>query len=643
MAVVAGGALLLAAVAPVGSVSAQQRGDDLTKNERTVLSMGGQVADKGTKTGARPSGPNPYLALVPDPSAVDYAGWDRYLEAKSQARAVRMVKQQAQRQVQRALAQPILVDEDEPDGIRGGNDSPATAQPIPGFGTRNQDNFRARILGNLSPEPVSVRAIPASTEDDGSIPLARDTGIPATDDAVSTTGTIGDGPHGSAGSDSGDFDVYALDAVPGETITVDVDTPTGPLDSMLILYNAAGEIVAFNDDFDGLDSLLSYPVTEAGTYYVFVSGFAALPTDPFDSGSGDGAGSEGPYGVTISAAEFDLDYYAVRLRKGDVLGTSVEGNASMLTLVDPNGVNVHGSPQDASALYPLESPLPGGGNAVSEHVADETGWHYIGVSNGDGSYDVTVEAYRPGLEGKRPVQTLFLDFDGARVNTAIWGGPGVVQLSPLRAFLGRWGLTNADLNPLINRVVAEVRENIEADLAASGLNQRFRVRITNSRDHADTFGDPNVSRIIIGGTIDESGVDTIGIAESIDPGNYGTEETALVLLDLVSDPAGPSYSFNTYLTSGGNKLRFIGQALGNVTSHEGGHYFGSWHVDQFNDVLNLMDQGGNFPLLYGVGPDGVGGTADDPDVDFGEDEFNPGEGFTGIEDTLTRTEFGLTR
>ena len=64
-------------------------------------------------------------------------------------------------------------------------------------------------------------------------------------------------------------------------------------------------------------------------------------------------------------------------------------------------------------------------------------------------------------------------------------------------------------------------------------------------------------------------------------------------------------------------MRFVGTALGNIASHEAGHYFGNWHVDQFNDVLNLMDQGGNFPLLYGVGPDRVGGTADDPDVDFG--------------------------
>jgi hypothetical protein len=76
-------------------------------------------------------------------------------------------------------------------------------------------------------------------------------------------------------------------------------------------------------------------------------------------------------------------------------------------------------------------------------------------------------------------------------------------------------------------------------------------------------------------------------------------------------------------------VRFVGTALGNVVSHEAGHFLGSYHVDQFNDVLNLMDQGGNFPLLYGVGPDGIGGTADDPDVDFGEDRWNPIERFTG--------------
>jgi hypothetical protein len=67
----------------------------------------------------------------------------------------------------------------------------------------------------------------------------------------------------------------------------------------------------------------------------------------------------------------------------------------------------------------------------------------------------------------------------------------------------------------------------------------------------------------------------------------------------------------------------------------------NWHVDQYNDVLNLMDQGGNPALLFGVGPDGIGGTADDWDVDFGQDTLNPNEGFTGLENTAARTAWGL--
>jgi hypothetical protein len=306
---------------------------------------------------------------------------------------------------------------------------------------------------------------------------------------------------------------------------------------------------------------------------------------------------------------------------------------------------VMGSGQDASSIYPIQSPLPGGGNAVADHVVDENGWYYIGVSGGDGDYDVTVEAYRPRLDTDRPVQTLFIDFDGARVNTGIWGGPGVRTLSPLRAFLGRWGLRNRDLDPLIDRIVATVRENVAQDMIASGLNPDFHLRVLNSRDNADPFGRPNVSRVVVGGTIAESGIPTIGIAQSIDPGNYATEETALVLLDVLSDPS-VEYgdpSLNTYITPASNRVAFVGRAVGNIVSHEAGHFFGDWHVDQFNDQANLMDQGGNFPLLFAVGPDGIGGTADDPDVDFGEDVLNPGEGFLGYEDTLSRVAFALTQ
>jgi hypothetical protein len=320
-----------------------------------------------------------------------------------------------------------------------------------------------------------------------------------------------------------------------------------------------------------------------------------------------------------------------------VVSASLSGAGTSIKVFDPTRVERVGSTFDASGIYPAASPLVGGGRAVVAHVADVSGRHTIAVRGGTGDYSVQLEVRRPGPQIDNVRQTIFLDFDGARVNTGIFGGPGVRQLSPFRSFLGRWGLTANQEAAVIRRVVTTVEENLRDDLAGAS------VRILNSLDNPDPFGQPNVSRVVVGGTISESGIPTIGIAQSIDPGNYGREETALVLLDVLSNPDRSDIaSLNAYLTSASNRVRFVGTAVGNVVSHEAGHFLGSFHVDQFNEVLNLMDQGGNFPLLYGVGPDGVGGTPDDPDVDYGLDTYNPFEGFTGLENTAANTRYGLS-
>jgi hypothetical protein len=348
--------------------------------------------------------------------------------------------------------------------------------------------------------------------------------------------------------------------------------------------------------------------------------------------------------LTVTAGGVDTDFFAIKLRPGDVLGASVTGSPAYLTVYDTVPREVHGSEQDASVIYPMANPLPAGGNAVTDYVATKAGWHYVGVARGSGAYDITIEAYRPPLEGSTPTQTLYLDFDGARVNTAVFGGPGNRDLSPFAAFLADWGLTRADEDALVDAVVAGVTENIKKDMVASGLNNRFKLKILNSKDNPDPWGKPNVSRIVVGGTVAESGVDTIGISQSIDPGNFATEETALVLLDYLSAPAGDSEAaLNDYLTPASDKIAFLGHALSNVIAHEGGHFFGDYHTDNADDVANVMDAGGEgFPTLFGVGPDGVGGTADDVDVDFGDSPFIPAEGFVGTEDTLGRIAFGVT-
>ncbi len=550
-------------------------------------------------------------------------------------------------ELQRQARPPLVVDEEEPDGSRGSNDTYQTAQLVKRFGTSKRDRSTARILGQLDNEEVTFQAIRPTREDDGSIPKARNTRVGNKFDGITTSGTIGDGPHGSAASGSGDFDAYKVTGKAGKRLVAKAASdPSSDFDSVIALFDANGNIIDFNDDANEttFDSALSTSLPEDGTYYLFVSGFFSVPEDPFDSSSGFGAESEGDYGLELSVSDADADTYAVDLEVGDVLGLSVAGSATFLGIQDSTGTLVHGSAQDASFIYPSESPLPGGGNAVNDHVVDEAGTHYISVSGDSGRYDVTAEVYRPGSEGEK-VQTLYLDFDGARLNTNIFGGPGVRTLSPMRSFLGGWGLTNDDYEPLAREIIRSVTENVQRDLRRSGVDPDTRVRIRNSLDHRDTFGkQEHVSRIIIGGTINQSGVETIGIAQSIDPGNFDRSETALVLLDVLSDndPENEA-SLNFYLAPNSDKVKFIGTGVGNVVSHEAGHYFGDWHVDQFNDTLNVMDQGGNFALLYGVGDDGIGGTADDPDVDFGKDVFNPNEGFTGTENTLGRLAAALVR
>ncbi|GAB1641010.1 PPC domain-containing protein [Krasilnikovia sp. MM14-A1259] len=634
----------LAVVTPAAPGAAAPPDPGLSRADRASLTAGLPVAPKAA-LGARPAGPNPYLAMVPDAARVDYSGWTHYLQRQASGQAAARLKALAAKPAAvRPAASAVVVDEDEPDNTRGSNDDPASAQLIRNFGTASGQDSRIRILGSLDPETVFPTSVAANPEDDGSIPLAGDTGIGAGRDGIVTDAQIGDGPHGSAGAGTNDFDFYKLTAPAGKVITVKTATPTGSLDTVVVLYDPKGNVLAANDDFGGsLDSQLTYKVPAEGTFYAMVAAYSGLPADPFDPASGDGGASEGPYTLTITSAADDTDYFAVKLKPGDVLGAAAKGANTYLTVYDTTPREVHGSQQDASFIYPMASPLPGGAKQVTDYVATKAGWHYIGVSGGSGAYDITVEGYRPPLQGAKTTQTLYLDFDGARINTGVFGGTGNVDLSPLSAFLGKWGIPRADEDRLIDAVVASVTENLKQDMVASGLNNRFKLKVLNSKDDPDPWGKPNVSRIVVGGTIAESGVPTIGISQSIDPGNFETQETAMVLLDVLSNPAGDEASLNTYLTPASDRVAFVGHALGNVVSHEGGHFFGNWHTDNSDAVPNLQDAGGaNFGNLFGVGPDGVGGTADDTDVDFGDDRFSPAEGFVGTEDTLGRIVFGVT-
>lgn len=625
-----------------------------------------------------PPGPNPYLAFLPADAEPDWEHWRARMAAMGRAR-------RAARQAAGKLGGPALsFDEIEPAGVTEVNDLPLLAEPLAGLGTRAGESPTAEIRGRLRAPPDPL---PPSVEPDDAIPLAHPVPL-AAGAVVALAGSIGDGAHGSAGNGSGDYDLYALGGTAGQRLEIAVDTPEplADLDPIVALYDAAGQFVDLNDNLPvsgfltSLDSYLAISLPATGDYFVAVGGSNfgfgpdledQFPADPFTAGTGPGAGSEGDYELVLGLAApdpRDEDWFALELRAGDVVGANLLAGARRLRLADPDGVlRVESPGVDPSGVYPAGSPLPGGGDGGAlGYVADRDGTWALGVaaeaSFDDAAYTVEVLLARPPLDlAPGPArQVLFVDFDGATLDAETFGGPpGTVTLSALRAFTGDWGLAGRE-DELIDRVLAVVEENLSADLRLAGGNGdfdasghfgEFDIEIRNSRDHPDPFrrpegGRPGVSRVIVGGSQTELGIPTIGIAQSIDPGNFATGESAVVLLDALSEPAGgpepPPDSLNSIPRAPGAPIEgLVATALGNLVAHEAGHLLANFHTERDVGPPRLMDRGGRLEVLIGLGDDGVWGTADDLDVDFGRDDYSFVEGFRGSENTLQAISFGL--
>lgn len=584
---------------------------------------------------------NPYLGLLPSLRGVDFAAWAAKARQEARTRAADPAVQQVRAAARtRGLREALSYTERETGSIAGGNDNLATAERIDGFGLGSGRNNQVRIGGTLADSGPAVRPRLHAPEDNGSIPLAADTGIRG-NAAVRIPGQIGDGPHGSRGDRKGDFDWYKVVAKPGETIVADLQGSMVP--AIIMITDDRGNELGTGLSFGSPgfpNAAARYLSTTGGTYYIFVEGMSSWQNDPFNSGSGGGVGEEGLYTLTVGSWVADRDAFLVRLSKGDVLGATVDGQAHSLSVQRLDGSYATGTTNnDLSGNYPPGSPLPGGGLATVAFVAETDGWYALVTERGAGPYTLSADVYRPAPESdpSSAVQKVVLDFNGATVNPATYGGSaGSATLGPLKSFVAKWGLPATALPALADKITATVAENLRADLIAKGNNPNVAVEIVNGLKAPDDFGKPNVAKVVVGGTIKQAGIETIGIAQFIDPGNFSQEDSALVLLDVMSAPKGSSDgSLNTYLTPGSNRLDFVGQAIGNVVSHEIGHLIGNYHTDNGNNVTSLMDAGGTgFWRLFGTGPDKVGGTADDGDTDLATDTFFPAEPFVGTENTL---------
>lgn len=606
-----------------------------------------------------PRWPNPYLAFLPVSAEPDMAYW-----------RARMAMEALDRRRARPAGEKTVVVEQEPDGVLGGNDHPRVGEPLTQVGTGPWAAPDLAVTGFLRAAPADGGA---AVEPDGATGSATPLAV-AGGERVAVEGVIGDGAYGSAGSTpSGDFDFFSLAASAGDTIEVLVRTPAPmlDLDPIVAVYGPAGTVLGFNDNIplsgflSNRDSWLAVVAPADGAYHVAVGGwspsFSQLPADPADPASGPGAGSEGDYRLVVGLEApdpGDRDCFRLAVRAGDVLGATVVGASGIAVVTLDGELLVATSGGDLSAIYPPSSTLPGGGGGTVARTVDADGEVAVCVSAplfyAVGDYRLELRLDRSPLD-REPAprrQVVYVDLDGAVVDASAFGGPPRdAPLSPLAAFLAGWGLPASDEDALVDGILQVVRNVLDHDVrqrggngdaASSGLPAEFDVEIRSSRDHPDPGDDLSVARVVVGGTIEQLGIPTVGIAEHIDPGNLDTAGTAVVLLDLLSAPAPHPTSLNTVDRAPGvPMIEVVALAVGSIVAHEAGHLFGNFHTDRDRGPPTIMDTGGDLLNVLGAGDDGVVGTADDVDVDLGPDDYSPREVFRGVENTLEVVSFGL--
>jgi subtilisin family serine protease/subtilisin-like proprotein convertase family protein len=112
---------------------------------------------------------------------------------------------------------------------------------------------------------------------------------------------IGDGEHGLR-----DVDIFRVYASGPALITASVLARSLPsastLDSFLRLFDSGGNELAFNDNFEGLDSRIEFFVPNPGQYFVAVSAFPNRLYNPLIAGSGELTTNQGGYSLEVRVA-----------------------------------------------------------------------------------------------------------------------------------------------------------------------------------------------------------------------------------------------------------------------------------------------------------------------------------------------------
>jgi len=222
-------------------------------------------------------------------------------------------------------------------------------------------------------------------------------------------------------SPAADVDIFEVSAAQGQTLIANLEareTFGGPLDPVLQILSADGFILAQNDDDQGFDPRLVFPVPTTGKYRVRVFSFAAVPSTSIRLAGGE----DFVYRLTICTTGFvDHTFPWAISRSGpqtvSLVGSNIPDALQTLTLVpeahddlekilfhpelanlakirwEPHPVTVEAEPNDAAESFQELLP-PVTATGVIARPGDRDGFRFR-AKKGD-AYQIEVEGWALG-------------------------------------------------------------------------------------------------------------------------------------------------------------------------------------------------------------------------------------------------------
>jgi hypothetical protein len=202
------------------------------------------------------------------------------------------------------------------------------------------------------------RTMTGEWPNDEELQAARDGALGGTEGAASQSGNIEQG-----GTQTFEFFYNAGDIV---TVRVAADASNGdPLtDATLTINDPSGGFVAYSDDsFLGLDPLVVFTATEAGSYSAIVGGFSTLQSGDFTITSTSSNSGESSDASAEALVQFLIPEFEDRFNMTFPTTSAVSG-LEATNLVKQLFKNKHGGVPSGQPLIRLADALTGSGSAI---------------------------------------------------------------------------------------------------------------------------------------------------------------------------------------------------------------------------------------------------------------------------------------